>query len=359
MVSYPQKEQRRMEMAEKRKSGFVRRLVKFIVYSAIGLLAFALLLAATLPLWISPVATAVAGRVVPGYTGTDFRIDGFYVNPYSGAVRINGVKLSNPQGFGEAAAFSLSSFSVDLAVGSLFSDTVLVKEIVIEDPFVSYYSHDGSNNFDVILANVENAKGAKDEDRPPRTEEPESDAPGKKVVIERLRINGTKVKLMKSNLMPPFMVPPLELTDIGKKSGGATLEEAWAQIANGVMKSMSDAGDGIGALGGILGSGAKDASGKFSAGMEELTSIVGGFGDAIKPAKSDRKVSESGKSGGNVVSKTSDAAVKTIGAIGDTAKNAIDVVGDTTKGTVDAVNDTAKKATEGVKKLFKGFGKQQ
>lgn len=350
-------------MEDEKKSCFGRRLLRFALWFAAGLLVFAVLAAATVPLWINPVVTSVAGRVVPGFTGTDFRIDRFYLNPYTGSLRVSGVKLSNPEGFGEAAALSVSDFNVDIVVGSLFSDTILVKEIVVADPFVSYYSNGGKNNFDVILANVNRATGSEKEIKEDAAKGPEKksgknqDSPGKKVIIERLRVTGTKIKLMKSDLVPSLMVPPLELTDIGKKSGGATLEEAWTQIADGIMKSVSAAGDGLGALGGILGSGAKDASGRLNAGMEGLSSLVGGLGDVVKPSKSGKKDPDAGKSEGNVISKTSDAAVKTIGAVGDTAKSAVDIVGDTTKGTVDAVNDTARKATEGVRKLLKGFGR--
>ena len=269
------------------------------------MLFLAILLIATLPLWISPVASGVAGKIVPGFTGTDFRLDRFSFNPYSGSLSVSGVKLSNPKGFGETAAFSLDSFNMELSVGSLFSDTILVRDVVIDDAFVSYYSHDGKNNFDVILANVEKATSAKGENagnaEPDKAKE-EAASSKKKVIIEHLRVAGTKVKLMKSDMMPPLVLPSLELTDIGKKSGGATLEEAWTQIANSVMKSMSSLGDGLGALGGLLGDGAKDISGLIDMGAK-------GF------------------------------------------------VGDTAKGTIDAVGDTTKRTAEGVKNLFKGFGK--
>ena len=298
-------------MSDEKKKGFCGRLVKFAVLCMAGFLGFAILLVATLPLWISPVATGVAGKVVPGLTGTDFRIERFCLNPYSGTLRIGGVRLSNPEGFGEAAAFSLSGFNVEVSVGSLFSDTILVREIAIEDAFASYYSHDGKNNFDVILANVEKATGPKEAKSGKGAESgKKSSSSGKKVIIEHLRIAGTKVKLIKSDMMPPLMLPTLELTDIGKKSNGATLEEAWTQIADAVMKSMSQIGDGIGALGAFLGDGAKDVSGMFNG-----------------------------------------------GAAGNTAKKTADAVGNAAKGAADALGDTSKKAAEGVKNLFKGFGK--
>ena len=337
-----------MESSEK-KCSVVGRLVKFAVWGIAGLLFLAILLIATLPLWISPVASGVAGKIVPGFTGTDFRLDRFSFNPYSGSLSVSGVKLSNPKGFGETAAFSLDSFNMELSVGSLFSDTILVRDVVIDDAFVSYYSHDGKNNFDVILANVEKATSAKGENagnaEPDKAKE-EAASSKKKVIIEHLRVAGTKVKLMKSDMMPPLVLPSLELTDIGKKSGGATLEEAWTQIANSVMKSMSSAGDGLGVLGMILGEGAKNASGSLDAGMKDLSSLFDGFsGDSTssKKKKSERK--------------SSGMAEKAVEAVGDTAKSAVDIVDKTAKGTIDAVGDTTKKAAEGVKNLFKGFDK--
>lgn len=340
-----------MENSNK-KRGFMGKLIRFALWGIVGLLFFAVLLVATLPLWISPVATGVAGKVVPGYTGTGFRIDRFHLNPYSGSLVISGIKLSNPEGFGDAAAFSLSSFNVEVSVGSLFSDTILVREVAIEDAFVSYYSNDGKNNFDVILANVEKATGPKDERTEPKDAKEEPVSSQKKVIIEHLRVAGTKVKLMKSDMMPPLMLPTIDLKDIGKKSNGASFEEAFAQISDAVMKSMASIGDGLGALGGLLGDGAKDISGLVNTGAKDLTKTLEGVSG--KAGESLSGVLGATK---DVSSGASDAAKKTADVVGGVAKGTADVVGDAAKGTIDAVGDTTKKAAEGVKNLFKGFGK--
>lgn len=335
-----------------RKCGFVCRLVRFALWGIVGLLFFAVLLVATLPLWISPVATGIAGKVVPEYTGTDFRINRFCLNPYSGSLVISGVKLSNPDGFGEAAAFSLSEFNVEVSVGSIFSDTIIVREMAIEDAFVSYYSNDGKNNFDVILANVEKAAGPKDEKTEPKDAKEEPASSQKKVIIEHLRVAGTKVKLMKSDMMPPLVLPTIDLKDIGKKSNGASFEEAFAQISDAVMKSMASIGDGLGALGGLLGDGAKDVSGLINTGAKDLTKTLEGA--SVKAGDSLSGVLGATK---DVSSGASDVAKKTADVVGGVAKDAAGVVGEAAKGTIDAVGNTTKKATEGVKNLFKGFGK--
>ena len=320
MVSYEVvfQQKRRVDMENSnRESGFMCRLVRFALWGTAALLFFAVLLVATLPLWISPIATGIAEKVVPGYTGTDFRIDRFCLNPYSGSLVISGVKLSNPEGFGDAAAFSLSGFNVEVSVGSIFSDTIIVREVAVEDAFVSYYSNDGKNNFDVILANVEKARGPKDKNTEPKEAKEEPASSRKKVIIEHLRVAGTKVKLMKSDMMPPLMLPTIDLKDIGKKSNGASFEEAFAQISAEVMKSMSAIGDGLGVLGSIIGDGAKDISGIINTGANDMPKTPEG-----------------------VSGKASESLSGVLGA---------------TKDVSSGVSDTTKKAAESVKDLFKGL----
>ena len=371
------------------------------------------LVVATIPLWISPVSTGVANSVVPKITGTKFHIERFYVNPWTGAVRINNVKLSNPEGYGEAPAFSMTSLTLDLALTELFSNKLHVKELLIEDPFASYYSHDGVNNIDAILANVDKALGSKEEKEAEQKEEPEAEGKEKaqiKVIIDHIRISGTKVKLMENDVIPPVPILTIELKDIGKESDGASFDEVWTALSDAFMKGMSSVGDGLGALGGLLGEGAKSLTGALSEGAKSLggtlsegtkgasnaigegakgvtsalgegaksvtgalsegaksvTSLFGG-GDSAKSEASSTATSETEAAkdaSKSATEATKDAAKDaedkakdgTSGAAG-AAKGAADAVSDGAKAAVDAVGDTAQKATEGVKNLFKGFGK--
>ena len=313
-------------MSEEKKSGCFGKLLKLVLWGFVGIVALVLLLVATIPLWISPVVTAVAPKVVPEFTGTAFQIERFYVNPWTGAVRINAVRLANPEGFGQTPAVSVTSVSVDLALKDLFSNVLHIKDVTIVDPFASYYSHDGVNNIDFILENVNKMLGPKEE----KEEKPSE----MKVIIDHLKVSGTKVKLMESDMIPPLPIMTIELNDIGKESGGATFEDAWKAITDAFMKGMSSVGDGLGAFGGLLGDGAKS-----------LTSALGegasGIGEGAKSA----------------AAATADATKSVASGAVDMTKSAASAVGDGAKTTVDAIGDGAKAATDGVKNLFKGFGK--
>ena len=348
-------------MSEKKKSGCFGKLLKLVLWGFVGLVALIVLLLAAMPLWISPVVTAVAPKVVPEFTGTAFQIEKCYVNPWTGAVRINAVKLANPEGFGETPAFSVTSISVDLALTELMSNILHIKDVTIEDPFASYYSHDGVNNIDFILENVNKKLGTKEEKK-------EEKEPSKmKIIIDHLKVSGTKVKLMESSMIPPLPIMTIELNDIGKDSGGATFEDAWKSITDAFMKGMSSVGDGLGALGGLLGDGAKSLTGALGDGAKSLTGALGdgakGVTDTLNGGAKGVTDALSGSSKG--VTDTLGAGTKSVsdgaknaasGAV-DATKSAAGAVGDGAKATVNAIGDGAKAATEGVKNLFKGFGK--
>ena len=240
------------------------KIFLWVLGGLVGLVALALL---SLPLWIGPTVASVARCVVPSYTGCDFRLESFRLNPFTGRLQLVEAHLSNPRGFSQPEAFSVATVRVDVAVGSLFSSTVHVREIAIEGPFVGYFSANGTNNFAAILANVE-AKMGPSEKTPTGAEGKEG--AGKKVIIDRFRLAGTRVNLG----MLPLAIPTIELTDIGKDTGGATFKEVcdavWANLAKfvtgvGNMASELLKGTGKAATGLVQGAGgtatglAKDA----------------------------------------------------------------------------------------------------
>ena len=355
-------------MSEKKKCGCFCRLLKFFLWCCITVVVLVVLLVATIPLWISPVSTGVANSVVPKITGTKFHIERFYVNPWTGAVRIKNVKLSNPEGYGEAPAFSMTSLTLDLALFELFSNKLHVKELLIEDPFASYYSHDGVNNIDAILANVNKSLGIKEEKDEDKKEEPEEKEKSQmKVIIDHIRISGTKVKLMENDVIPPLPIMTIDLTDIGKESDGTSFEDAWTALSDAFMKGMSGVGDGLGALGGLIGDGAKSLGGAIGEGAKSVTGALGGAassaGDGASSAASATADAAKNAAGAtadaakNAAGATADAAKNVASGATDAAKNAAGAVSDGAKAAASAVGDTAQKAVDGVKNLFKSSDK--
>ena len=276
----------------------MKKLLKFLLWTFVGILALVLVLVLTIPLWLGPTVATVATKVTPEFTGTPFVLEGASINPYTGKFSITKLTLGNPEGYPVPTAFSVSNVTVDVEMSSLFSDTIHIREIAIIDPYASYVSNDaGTNNFEWIMAHVNEKLGPKEETEEKEEKEEEKGA-GKKVVIDKLTIAGTRVKL---KILPEMPIPTITLNDIGKESKGATWEEVGQMLADSFMKAASSVGDGLSSALGALGDGASSL-------MGGATNVLGGAASAIGGATT------------NLLGGASDALGGATKAIGDTAK---------------------------------------
>lgn len=310
----------------------MKKLLKFVFWTLVVLVLLAVLLVATLPLWLGPVARPIANRVAPAVTKTDFNLGHLSLNPYTGRLEVGDVLIGNPAGYSEARAVALGSLTVVADLSSVFSDCIHVREVTLSDCFVSYL-YGGANNVDNITQLRMNVAGGKEkyeaaQRRQEAAEEaaaqaaaevPEADAeePSRRLVIDRLTVTGVRVKLQ----MLTMPVPPITLTDLGKKSGGLTLAELTAQVWDAILKSAAKAGDGAAALGGLINTTAAD------------------LGTAVKNA---------GKATGEALKTTTgslqSAADTTVGTVNEGVKSVND--------SVKQFGDDMKKTAEAVKRLF-------
>ena len=299
----------------------MKKLLKVIGVLALLLLIFLLLC----PLWLGPVAGMVANSVVPGITGTEFNVQKIRINPYTGALRVEKLRLANPKGYDAEDAVALDLLSVKIAPMSLAKDTIVVNDVTLENPYVSYLNKDSTNNFDQIIANVNAGKTEKEEEK---AEEVKEEVEGKKVIVEHLAITGTRVRYGLITLP----IPNIVLNGLGASQGGVTIESVGLEIWEKIKGSFSSVG---GALGGAVGDAAK-LLGDGASGL--LNSVTGG--DAAKGA-------------GDAAKGATEGAKKTVDAVTDGAKSAAGTVTDGAKKAADTVTDGAKKATEAIGNLFK------
>ena len=256
----------------------MKKLLKIVGIVLGVFLALALLLVLTMPLWIGCVVTTAANTAVPPMTRTEFTIDGFSCNWYNGRLEISDVKLSNPEGFDQKMAFTLGKVFVDIDMSTIFSDPMVIEKIDVKDVFVSYLdgSH-GTNNFDMITANVKDFLGiepeddvdddtadkattdkdtaTKDAEKKDTKEEEEAKqetaveeekGPGRKFIIDDILIDSVVVQYGAITL--PLKVP-IHLTGVGRDLGGINAENAWKEIFSQFWRSLTNIGAGILSLG--------------------------------------------------------------------------------------------------------------
>lgn len=159
----------------------------------------------------------------------------------SGEAALNGFQLANPQGFTTPKAMSFGGVSVKIDTSTVTSDVIVIKEVVISKPEITYEFADGGSNFDAIQKNVDayaksmGAGGGKKEDS--------AEAKGsKKVIIEHLYVRDGKIGVSATFLKGKEMnaaLPTIHLKDIGKKKNGATAAEVADQLLGEISKSAT------------------------------------------------------------------------------------------------------------------------
>lgn len=361
----------------------MKKLFRFVFKTILWIVVIALAIVLTLPLWIGPVAKTAANRAVPGITGTAFNLGDFGLNFYTGSLRVGDVTLYNPNGYDPSEAFKLGSFNVDVDVLSALSDTVVVRELVVRDVFVSYVSKDGVNNFDVIMENVQKATASesKGESAEPEEEKPESEEgkKEKKVIIDHLLIDGVTVQW---GPVPLKLPTKIELTGIGRESNGIDWESAANEILDAIMKQMNALGQGIMDLGNALKDAGLEGANQVIDAVKEIdvqgaTEAVGAAADKVVNSAGDIMSSAGDKLGsvtegagsafGSAVEGAGSAfgsAVEGAGnAFGSAAEGAGNAFGSAKEGagkvlgsTTDAVKDGAGKAMDATTDALKGAG---
>ncbi|MDH5748180.1 MAG: AsmA family protein [Rhodospirillales bacterium] len=187
----------------------------------------------------------------------------------SGQGALRGLTIGNPQGFKTPSAFQLDAVSISLNTATVTSDPVIIKEIVIDKPDVTYEVGPQGNNFDALKNNI----NAYVEKLGLQKKEKSESEEGPKLIIENLYVRGGNVNVSASILEGKTLsspMPDLHLKDIGKDKGGASPGEVAEKVLSAITNSATKA---VGSLG--IGSTLDSLKNKLG-GVGAITESVGG-----------------------------------------------------------------------------------
>jgi hypothetical protein len=208
-------------------------------------------------------------------TRTEVRLDEAVISATSGQGVLRGLKMGNPKGFKSDTAFRLGEVRVRIDIESLGRDTVVIKEILVVAPEITYELGPDGSNIDAIRRNVDSYIGARAPDGGTRKGGGEQE---KKLVIEDLYVRGGRVGVSATALEGKTLsatLPDIHLTGIGKDKGGATPAEVLDRVIGAVGQGAGKAVASLG-LGKMLdaakeqAAGATEALEKGTAGAKDL-----------------------------------------------------------------------------------------
>lgn len=177
----------------------------------------------------------------PELTGTTVEIGEVDLSLFSGKGAIRGIVIGNPKGFETDRAFKLDEVRVDLVPLSVFGHSIVIEEIFIDGPEITYEKKDESSNLLQIAKNVQTFAGGQTSEEESSEEAEAKDSSDTKIRIDRFELREASVRAgtIKDKTLE-LTLPTIELTDLGAPDGAAPAEVS-AEVAKTVTGRVTAA----------------------------------------------------------------------------------------------------------------------
>jgi hypothetical protein len=202
----------------------------------------------------------------PRLTQSPVNLTAAQFSPLSGSGTLLGLSVGNPKGWTMPEAFKLKSVHIDIVPSTIFSDHIVINEIVIDDPELVYENRILSSNLGDLIKNIAKA-----------TSHPAGSPPSSRhvtYVIKKLRLEKGHVKLGVGPTAVTLDLPAVELNNLGSGNGVSSEQLSlliMRTIVSDVVKGSADAlGKGVTGVGSL----AADA---IKGSFDVLKTLLGGI----------------------------------------------------------------------------------
>jgi hypothetical protein len=253
-------------------------MIKWIFRIAVGLVALLVIALIVVFFSLNTIVKKGVETAGPMLTKVEVRLGGANLSPLSGSGQLSELFVGNPEGYKTPSAITMKSIKVGVKPSSLLSDTIVVEEVNIQGPEITFEGSLGGNNLSKIMDNLDAAAGGDKTETPAKTEKPAKKSE-KNFYVKELLLQGGKIHVSITGLGAKEMTVPLpdvHLQNIGTADKGVTAAELSKQIMKQLLASVTKA---VGeALSGI-GKGVKDVG---KQGTEQLEKTTKGIKDLFK-----------------------------------------------------------------------------
>lgn len=185
----------------------------------------------------------------PKITQTPVSLQKVKMSLLSGYGEIHGLVIGNPEGFHTDSALKFDTIVIDIRPFSIFSDKVIIRDILIDGPEITYETSVEGSNVGKIKKNVESYSSSSRTE----TKEPGESSTGQKekkqVQIDTFLLQNGKIRLSATLLQGKTLDIPLmkvQLNDIGKEPGSASFPAVIEKLADAIYKAILEAVTGSG-----------------------------------------------------------------------------------------------------------------
>ncbi|WP_405235019.1 DUF748 domain-containing protein [Lentisalinibacter orientalis] len=200
----------------------------------IAVAAIVVVIAAGLVYVYTQLDTIVAGLIEEqgsAATGTPVRVSGVSIDLGEARAEIAGLTVGNPEGYG-GDAMSLGRFVIRIDPATVTENTIVLKEVTVSGATVNLIQRATGSNLRELMKTLESAGGGQ--------HQADEAGPGRKLIIERFVLEDASASVSLPDLdeQRSVDIPRIQLTDIGRASGGATGTEVARQVLEPVIERV-------------------------------------------------------------------------------------------------------------------------
>jgi hypothetical protein len=195
-----------------------------------------------------PSMEGMVRRMVQKYgselTGTTVDFKHLKLKPTSGEGSVRNISIGNPQNYQSKNLFTLDDLSVKVDISSLTDDTIVIEQIRIDRPVLTYEMLSlTQNNISDVLSRVQ-ARTKADTSSTQKAKDQSADT-SKKVIVKNLTVTNGTINIVAGigTLKQPIPLPLPEITmkNIGKAQGGASTEETLSAVLENILTTATKA----------------------------------------------------------------------------------------------------------------------
>lgn len=223
---------------------------KFLVRTLIVLIVLVLLVVLATHLFLDSAIKSGIETVGPKVTKTDVKLNSVSLSLLSGSGKIKGFVVGNPQGFKTPSAINVGTASLAIEPRSILDDKVIIRDISVDGPEITFETDLTVVNLKKILSNVEETTGggqkpsSTDTNQPAPPQKPEANA-GKRLQVDNFLIKNAKLHV---SVNAPVIgqqsanvsIPEIHLTNMGTNAEGITVAELSKQVLAAIVDKAED-----------------------------------------------------------------------------------------------------------------------
>lgn len=252
----------------------MKKTKKILLFAALGLLVLLIAAVIVVGFFLGDIVKKGAETVGPQITKTTIKLDAVDLSLLTGAAKVKGLVVGNPDGYKTPQAISVGTVAVGINPMSVLSDKIVIRSIVVEAPEITFEGNPLSkNNLGDLLDNV-NAVAKNGGPAPAATNAPAASKPGKKLEVDDFVINNAKVHASLTGMGGKELtltLPPIHFSNLGTGPDGITATEltrrVLSEITSATVKAVASQATN---LGGEAGKAASEGVDKLKKGLGGL-----------------------------------------------------------------------------------------